>query len=123
MKKILLALALFIPAITWGAAPVANLTWDSYATSDITLFGITGYQVQRSIQPIGTSCTNLLTYTTLSTIGISTTATSDPAQALGKTQCYVVEGLNAIGASPMSNAAGKDFPLTVSPAVTNLIVK
>lgn len=122
MKKLLLVIGVMLSLGAQAAAPTATLTWDPYAASDVTLFGITGFQVQRSIQPLGTTCTNLLTYSNLATTGL-TPGFTDTAQQLGKRQCYQVMGIDALGNSTPSNAAGKDFPLAVPPAATGLIVQ
>lgn len=124
MNKLAIAFALLLASISaQAAAPTATLAWDPYPAGDITLFGITGFQVQRSIQPLGTTCTNLLTFSNLSTTPVANPNFVDSAQQLGKRQCYQVMGIDALGNSAPSNAAGKDFPLAVPPAPTGLTVQ
>lgn len=122
-RAFVLAVSFLFAGVASAAAPIATLAWDPYPAADITLFGITGFQVQRSIQPLGTTCTNLLTFSNLSTTPVANPNLIDSAQQLGKKQCYVVMGIDALGLSAPSTSAGKDFPLAVPPAVTGLTVQ
>lgn len=125
VKRLLLALAMLssFSAYAQAAPPTATLTWDQYATGDITLFGITGFEIDRSQQPLGTTCTALLTFTKLNSVVEPQISYVDTILSLGNRMCYMVRGVNNTGVSPGSNVAGKDFPLTVPPAATGLVVK
>lgn len=123
LRAWVLAISFLFAGVASAAAPTATLAWDPYPQADITLFGITGYQVQRSIQPLGTTCSNLLSFQNLATTPVVNPNMSDSAQQLGKKQCYQVYSINSLGNSSPSNSAGKDFPLVVPPAPTGLVVQ
>lgn len=125
MKKLALAFLLLLASFGAHAAGPAQavLGWDNYDSATISLYAITGFEVDRVAVPLGTTCTNLLVFGKITTVNQPQIVYTDNIPAFGKRYCYQVAGLNITGASGFSNAAGKDFPLPVPPAATGLIVQ
>lgn len=110
-------------AYAQAAAPTAALTWDNYSAGDIALFGVTGFEVDRAIVPIGTTCSNILVFTKIATVTLPQVSYTDTVTTLGMRNCYVVAGVYGGGKiGPQSISAGKDFPFVAPAAPTNLRV-
>lgn len=123
MKKLLALLLLCSSTAFAQAAPQNTLSWD-YLATDITKWGVTGFQMQRKAE----ACVGTLPFTNLAVIAPALRAYVDPAVVPGTTYCYRVQALapitvdNTQGNSGFSNLAEKRVLLGAPPVPANLVV-
>lgn len=129
MKKeyLLIALAMWAAPSFAQSAPQNTLSFD-FQPSDVTLYGVTGFGVERKVE----ACAGTAAFTALATAPATGTVVSrayvDTAITAGKIYCYRVRALAAVtatnpgGNSGYSNTAEKTVPLPTMPAPQNLLI-
>lgn len=130
MKK-LFAVAIVLMGLIGSAhaqsTPTLKPTWDAYDSATVSVYGITGYDVQRKAEACaGTT----LSFSTLATVtGATNNSYTDTTVVPGKTYAYRVRGnapvttANPTGPSAFGSCVDKLVTLPALPPPNNLVIQ
>ena len=118
MKKIIVALALMVASLSTLAQAAPVVTW-TYASADVTTFGVTSFNIERKTE----ACAGTVAaWSVIATTNSAARSATDTFPVTGNTTyCYRVAAVNAVGQGPYSNMFEK-FIVGFPPAPTGVSV-
>jgi hypothetical protein len=110
MKNVLaILLLLLLSATAFGAGSTSNtLQWD-YLAADVTLYGVTAFNIERKTE----ACAGAAAFAEIATAVPTARIYDDLAISPGLTYCYRMAATGAGGKSAYSNTVAKTVPFAV----------